>query len=78
MMPKEILKCCPFCGRHKVEICRTNANACWVRCSVCGADAESHGDRARAIANWNRRHYDDKPAKVVDDDAENMVSAWWS
>lgn len=65
------LKCCPFCGSHEVEICRTNPYACWVRCAECGCDAESAKTRAGAIANWNRRHYDDETATVVDDsDAE--------
>ena len=37
------LKDCPFCGSLKVDLCRTNARACWVRCCVC--DAESLGKR---------------------------------
>jgi len=64
------LKCCPFCGSHKVEIARTNGSACWVVCdreTGCGAASESHADRKRAIENWNRRHYDDEPATIVYD-----------
>ena len=64
----EHLQGCPFCPSTDVEICRTNANACWVRCASCGADAESHRTRKKAIANWNRRSGGIVWAKVVDDD----------
>ena len=67
MATKEIIKCCPFCGGHEVSICRTNAQACWIRCAQCGADAEAAPRRKGAIENWNRRHYDDEPATIVDD-----------
>lgn len=63
----ERIKCCPFCGSHEVEVCRTNKLACWIRCAECGADARSSPFRFEAIANWNRRHYDDTPAAIVDD-----------
>ena len=63
----ETIKCCPFCGSHEIEICRTNPLACWIRCGDCGSDAKSAETRAEAIALWNSRHYDDKPATVVDD-----------
>lgn len=62
------IKCCPFCGGHEVHICRTNKNSCWIRCEECGAEAGSHKKRSGAIQNWNRRHYDDIPAKIVSDD----------
>lgn len=64
---KETLKCCPFCGSHEVEVCRTNPRACWIRCASCGADAESRPTRRGAFSNWNRRHYDDRPVKIVED-----------
>lgn len=41
MTTMEKIKPCPFCGAKKVEICRTNEAACWVRCDRCGADAPS-------------------------------------
>lgn len=63
----EQIKCCPFCGSHDVEVNRTNAQACWIQCADCGAEAETHPTRSGAIANWNRRHYDDTPAVVVED-----------
>ena len=67
-MAKETLKCCPFCGSHSVTVCRTNPHACWVRCCECGADSESHATRKGAFANWTRRHYDDTPAAIEEDD----------
>jgi Lar family restriction alleviation protein len=62
-----MIKCCPFCGSHKVEIARTNENACWVVCEDCGAEAQSDKTRKGAIQNWNRRHYDDLPSTITDD-----------
>jgi Lar family restriction alleviation protein len=67
MANKEIIKCCPFCGSDEVEVCRTNKNAYWIRCGECGADAESHRTRKRAINNWNRRIYNDIPSTITDD-----------
>lgn len=67
MMTKEVIKCCPFCGSHSVEVCRTNPEACWIACDECGAEAQSAKHRKDAVANWNRRHYDDQPAVVNDD-----------
>ncbi len=64
----DIIKCCPFCGNHGVEVCRTNKNACWIRCSECSAETESDKTRMGAISNWNKRYYDDTPAKIVHDD----------
>ncbi len=65
------LKCCPFCGSHEVQICRTNPQACWIRCDECGANAQPHPTRSGAIDNWNRRHYDDVPANIANDDEES-------
>ena len=69
MMKKktEFLRLCPFCGAHEVEICRTNENACWVRCAECGGESTSHPSRGGAIKNWNSRFFDDEPAEIVDD-----------
>ena len=61
------IRCCPFCGSHEVEVCRTNPNSCWIRCAVCGCDAESDKTRVGAIANWNRRHFDEDAVAIVDD-----------
>jgi len=68
---------CPFCGSVEVEICRTNPNACWVRCAQCGADSQSHRTRAKAISNWNRRscHHGHMPARIVDDDDKDRWTA---
>ena len=70
---------CPFCGSVEVEICRTNPNACWVRCAQCGADAESARTRKEAVANWNRRSCkvcSHMPAKIIsDDDLERWTAA---
>lgn len=78
-MPKpktETIKCCPFCGSHKVEIARTNPHACWVICAPddggCGAQTPSHATRKRAIDNWNRRYYDDTAARIVSDDDKRI------
>lgn len=71
----ELLRCCPFCGSHEVEVCRTNGNACWVRCSVCGAESQSHAIRQRAVELWNRRYHDDVPSTITDDqDAADVAS----
>lgn len=65
---KEIIKCCPFCGSHTVDICRTNENACWVSCTECGGETKSDKTRKQAIKNWNKRYYDDAPSAIEDDD----------
>lgn len=70
-MPKD----CPFCGSDQVEICRTNPNACWVRCAKCGADAESHRTRSGALANWNRRGSLGFTATIVDDQDKEWTPA---
>jgi Lar family restriction alleviation protein len=48
-------KSCPFCGSKKVEVSRTNPEACWINCASCGAKSKSHPTRAGAIRKWNRR-----------------------
>jgi Restriction alleviation protein Lar len=61
------LRCCPFCGCHEVVVARTNPHACWVRCADCGSEGAPTASRKLAFANWNRRHYDDTPATIVED-----------
>jgi hypothetical protein len=64
MLPKD----CPFCGSDKVDICRTNPNACWVRCANCYADAPSDRTRIGALKNWNRRDGLGLTASIAEDD----------
>jgi Lar family restriction alleviation protein len=67
----EEIKPCPFCGCKEVEICRTNINACWVRCNGCGSDSNSNPTRKTAIEIWNNRPIIEGLATIVDDqDAE--------
>jgi hypothetical protein len=66
----EKIKSCPFCGGKKIWVCRTNENACWIRCDKCWGETESASDRKTAIKNWNReririRTFD---TKIVQDD----------
>ena len=68
MKKKEFIKCCPFCGSHEVDVCRTNPNACWIECPKCWGRSTSHKTRSGAIRHWNRRHYDDVPSRIVEDD----------
>ena len=69
MQNKEFIKCCPFCGSRKVVVCRTNENACWIRCGKCGADAPATSQRKRAIAIWNKRYEaGTKTSKIIADD----------
>lgn len=68
----KIIKCCPFCGSHEIEICRTNPNACWIKCADCGAESESSKTRKQAIQNWNRRYHDDFSSIIIyDQDRES-------
>lgn len=66
---KEKIYACPFCGSDKVEIARTNKDACWVECAEiqCSARTASAPLRADAIANWNRRAIPQILAIIVDD-----------
>lgn len=64
----EKIKPCPFCGSKKVQVCRTNENACWIRCGRCGADAPSDPLRKVAIRIWNKRPKVDGFAKIEWDD----------
>lgn len=63
----EFIKCCPFCGSHKVNIVRTNEEACWVKCVACDAETDSDPSREKAIEKWNYRFYDDNPSLVIED-----------
>lgn len=64
-----ILVPCPFCGCEELELCRTNENACWVRCHGCGGESQTHKTRKGALKNWNRR-FDSTviDARIVEDD----------
>ena len=59
----QTIKCCPFCGAHEVHICETAVY--WIRCVECDSEGETGNTKNKAIKNWNRRHYDDEPAKVI-------------
>lgn len=67
-MNKENIYSCPFCGSGEIHVCRTNKNACWIRCDNCGADAESSKTRKKAIKNWNRREPTNSYSNIVEDD----------
>ena len=57
-MENEYIKPCPFCGCERVEVSRTNPEACWIQCDPengCGAESQTDPTRAGAIRNWNRR-----------------------
>ena len=64
----EFIRCCPFCGSHEVDICRTNKDACWVKCANCAGETESTKKRSDAIKKWNNRYFDDEPASIILDD----------
>lgn len=64
----EKIKPCPFCGSKKVDVCRTNENACWIRCGRCGADAPGDPHRKVAISIWNKRPKVEGFAKIEWDD----------
>lgn len=67
---------CPFCGSDKVDVCRTNPNACWIECHECFAGTSSHRTRTGAFANWNRREGNNVTASIVqDDDMERWTAA---
>jgi Lar family restriction alleviation protein len=67
-MAKEKVKPCPFCGSKKVEINRTNQNACWVSCTECGAHVWSDPSRQAAIKFWNRRRGVTGQSTIIYDD----------
>ena len=67
-MNTEKIKPCPFCGSKKVEICRTNENACWVRCARCSSESDSRPKRIDAIKLWNKRPKVEGYAKIISDD----------
>ena len=66
---------CPFCGSLEVEVCRTNPDACWIRCAECGGETKSHPTRAGALANWNRRDSLKLTASIVSDDEREWIGA---
>lgn len=57
------LEPCPFCGGDG-DFCETSV--WWVRCDVCGADAEHHETVDGAVSNWNRRAPSAREAKLVE------------
>lgn len=63
----EKIKPCPFCGSKKVEVNRTNENACWISCIRCAAQADSKPARKDAIKLWNKRSYCENYADVLFD-----------
>lgn len=68
------IACCPHCGSSKVNVCRTNEDACWIECADerCGAQTASRKTRRGAIDVWNSRMPPRTAYAVVieDDDAE--------
>lgn len=74
-MNNMLLKDCPFCGSVEVEVCRTNPNACWIRCALCGSDAPSHRTRTGAFTHWNRRDSCGRTASIVSDDDKDRWTA---
>ena len=70
---KEKIRFCPFCASLRVDICRTNKNACWVECSDCGARTQSHKHRESAIALWNTRAVNYPLADILDDDEKRTA-----
>ena len=53
---EEALLPCPFCGSRSIRLHdRMHAPEAWVRCRVCLASTEAHGNEATAITDWNRR-----------------------
>jgi hypothetical protein len=64
----EKIKSCPFCGSKKIQICRTNPDACWIRCDRCWGETESDPTRQGAIRKWNREKERTFDTKIVDDD----------
>ena len=68
----EKIKSCPFCGSKKIIICRTNSEACWVRCDKCFGETEADPTRKGAIRKWNREKIRTFNTKIVEDcDKEN-------
>ena len=59
---------CPFCGSHRVNICRTNKDACWVECISCGCNLSSERLRRDAIVKWNTRATTKSFSKIIADD----------
>lgn len=65
------LHTCPSCGSEKLELCRTNKNACWVQCCRCDTRTGAHKTRQGAIAKWNARTDNQAVALFVFDDEKN-------
>jgi len=65
---RETIKACPFCGSKWVDVCRTNPQACWIRCYKCDVETASHPTREGAIKIWNKRYIPKEYAEIYDDD----------
>jgi len=66
-MGQELILTCPFCGHDEIVICRTNKNACWVRCDNCGTDGKVFSKRKDAIKFWNKTFLRTDDAHIIDD-----------
>jgi len=51
-MMSETIKCCPFCGSHEVQVCRTNPDACWIRWHYNETPAVIVDDGDKPLAGW--------------------------
>lgn len=49
------LKACPFCGSLDLDVASTNAQAHWISCENCFAQASAGDTLAEGARNWNRR-----------------------
>ena len=67
---KEGMESCPFCGCQQLIVCRTNPNACWVRCDNCGAESGSKKKRKAALTRWNSRSSPFDAVIIADDDKD--------
>jgi transcription elongation factor Elf1 len=60
--PTPLIRCCPFCGHDWVVPCEAKG-AFWIRCQRCRSDGPSAKNEVLALAAWNKRHHEFKPAK---------------
>jgi len=63
---------CPFCGSHRVDICRTNEDSCWVECTWCGCHLSSGRLRSEAIKQWNTRARTIGYSQIINDDEKEI------
>ena len=62
------VRACPFCAGTDVEVCRTNENACWLRCEMCGIDGPTHATLRDAVRAWDSRPPQKEAATVTRND----------